>query len=149
MVICLFCDYVGNAVADALAGIASNASHLPQEVRELAQGRVHLHFKVCLRLAILERCAKRCRDEMPPTTVDVSIPAPVSTRVAAEELTTAIANDGHLIHKTDQGRIRCSKCGVQVTASMVRSFSQWPCSLTKIEPPAAKLARSKVRAAVP
>ena len=49
-----------------------------KEGKVLAQGRIHLQFKVCLRRALLERCAKRRRDE------DISILAPLSTRGAAE-----------------------------------------------------------------
>ena len=104
-------DYMGNALADALAGTAAELAQVPGLVLMEAEKQLTLAFFVCMRIAIVEQAVKKFKED---TDLDYLV------KCRTEQLTKARAtreagwkleDTGHELSGHGAKFLRCALCG--------------------------------------
>ena len=114
-------DYIGNGMADALAGAAAFLAAEPSPVQTFARRNAALAFHICVRIAIVEGVAHRLRQLENDWEV-LKAGQVVSCKAASQEISTAIEASGHVLRRHTRGRLMCSNCQVVKTALQ---FGYW------------------------
>ena len=103
-------DYLGNAVADALAGTAAELAQVPNIVLIEAEKQLSLSFFVCMRIAIIEGAVSKFKEE---TELDYILKGKVqqlSVARATSEATWNLEDTGHVVTGHGLKFLRCAVC---------------------------------------
>ena len=104
-------DYMGNAVADALAGVAAEVAQVPTVVLMEAERQVTLAFFVCMRIAIVEGAVKEFKEQTDCNYIVSGKVNQLSKARAAKEAEWKLEDTGHVVVGHGTKALRCSACG--------------------------------------
>ena len=104
-------DYMGNALADALAGVAAEVAQVPELVLREAEEQVTLAFFICMRIAIVEAAVKKFKEENELSYIVKGKVNQLSKARAAKEAEWKLEDSGHSVTGHGPKSLRCSGCG--------------------------------------
>ena len=104
-------DYLGNALADALAGTAAELAQVPSIVLIEAEKQLTLSFFVCMRIAIIEFAVKKFKEETVLNYLVKGKVQQVSKARAADEAAWNLEDTGHVLTGHGSKFLRCAGCG--------------------------------------
>ena len=116
-----FEDFIGNQVADALAGAAAHLSSDPVPVRKYLSRNAAISFLMAIQIGFIEADALRARSLQKNWEL-LEASRPLSCDHLAATLVERIVKQGHHLVQLGNQRIRCSKCHC---SKSILNFSYW------------------------